>query len=286
MSVEKLVDTDDFLKEGPAAVAAHQPVHDRRRGRDAARRRTSPSASPTTAATKRSRRQYAAQREDRRGVARVPRPYVDVTEAEYQRAVAWRGWLDAVGSRPTRAEVCAAALADCFRDDGEILANPIGTLPMIGGRLAKATFGPQLVMTDGEALLVENIMPVGVDAPEKIGRRVEPVPRDVRRRLVGPPPRRHGREPDRQVRQPELRVHRLARAAAHAAARHARRAGQHGQRPHVVLDPEPLDPRVRARGRRRERRRLRPRRGARRRGTVPRDRARRHEPVRPRLRDA
>ena len=66
-----------------------------------------------------------------------------------------------------RAEVCAAALADCFRADGEILANPIGTLPMIGGRLAKATFGPQLVMTDGEAQLVENIMPVGVDAPEK-----------------------------------------------------------------------------------------------------------------------
>jgi acyl CoA:acetate/3-ketoacid CoA transferase beta subunit len=69
---------------------------------------------------------------------------------------------------PTRAEVCAAALADCFRDDGEVVANPIGTLPMIGGRLAKATFGPQLVMTDGEALLVENIMPVGVDDPDKV----------------------------------------------------------------------------------------------------------------------
>jgi acyl CoA:acetate/3-ketoacid CoA transferase beta subunit len=68
---------------------------------------------------------------------------------------------------PTRAEVCAAALADIFRDAGEIVANPIGTLPMIGGRLAKATFGPQLVMTDGEALLVENIMPVGVENPEK-----------------------------------------------------------------------------------------------------------------------
>ena len=53
-------------------------------------------------------------------------------------------------------------------DDGEILANPIGTLPMIGGRLAKATFGPELVMTDGEALLVENILPVGVDEPEKV----------------------------------------------------------------------------------------------------------------------
>ena len=69
---------------------------------------------------------------------------------------------------PTRAEVCAVALAECFRGDGEILANPIGTLPTIGGRLAKATFEPALVVTDGEALLVENILPVGVDAPDKV----------------------------------------------------------------------------------------------------------------------
>jgi acyl CoA:acetate/3-ketoacid CoA transferase beta subunit len=69
---------------------------------------------------------------------------------------------------PTRAEVCAAAIADCFAGDGEILANPIGNLPMIGGRLAKATVAPELVMTDGEALLVENIMPVGVTQPEKV----------------------------------------------------------------------------------------------------------------------
>jgi acyl CoA:acetate/3-ketoacid CoA transferase beta subunit len=59
-------------------------------------------------------------------------------------------------------------MAECFRGDGEILANPIGTIPTIGGRLAKATFEPALVMTDGEALLVENILPVGVDAPEKV----------------------------------------------------------------------------------------------------------------------
>jgi acyl CoA:acetate/3-ketoacid CoA transferase beta subunit len=69
---------------------------------------------------------------------------------------------------PTRAEVCAAAIADCFAHDGEILANPIGTLPMVGGRLAKATVAPELVMTDGEALLVENIVPVGVAQPDKV----------------------------------------------------------------------------------------------------------------------
>jgi acyl CoA:acetate/3-ketoacid CoA transferase beta subunit len=68
---------------------------------------------------------------------------------------------------PTRAEVCVVSVAEAFRDDGEILANPIGTIPTIGGRLAKATFAPQLVMTDGEALLVENILPVGVVEPYK-----------------------------------------------------------------------------------------------------------------------
>jgi acyl CoA:acetate/3-ketoacid CoA transferase beta subunit len=69
----------------------------------------------------------------------------------------------------SRAEVCVVACAETWRGDGEILANPIGTIPMIGGRLAKATFEPDLVMTDGEALLVENIVPVGVpDAPKVV----------------------------------------------------------------------------------------------------------------------
>lgn len=54
----------------------------------------------------------------------------------------------------TRAEVCVVAVAEAFRGDGEILANPIGTIPMIGGRLARATFEPDLMMTDGEARLI------------------------------------------------------------------------------------------------------------------------------------
>ena len=53
-----------------------------------------------------------------------------------------------------RADVCVVAIAECFRGDGEILANPIGTIPMIGGRLARATFEPDLAMTDGEARLI------------------------------------------------------------------------------------------------------------------------------------
>ncbi len=54
----------------------------------------------------------------------------------------------------SRAEICVVAVAECFRGDGEKLANPIGTIPMIGGRLARATFEPDLVMTDGEATLM------------------------------------------------------------------------------------------------------------------------------------
>lgn len=57
---------------------------------------------------------------------------------------------------PTRADVCVIAVAECFRGDGEIMANPIGTIPMIGGRLARATFEPGLMMTDGEAALIAN----------------------------------------------------------------------------------------------------------------------------------
>ncbi|MCU1352933.1 MAG: coenzyme transferase [Acidimicrobiales bacterium] len=69
----------------------------------------------------------------------------------------------------TRADVCAVAVAECFRGDGLRLANPIGTIPMIGGRLARATFEPDLMMTDGEAALITNDAAI----PEPADRVVE-----------------------------------------------------------------------------------------------------------------
>ncbi|MDQ1704893.1 MAG: hypothetical protein QOF18_1259 [Frankiaceae bacterium] len=51
-----------------------------------------------------------------------------------------------------RADVCCIAIAEVFRGDGEIVANPIGTIPRIGGLLARLAFEPDLVMTDGEAM--------------------------------------------------------------------------------------------------------------------------------------
>jgi len=63
-------------------------------------------------------------------------------------------------SAATRAEVCAVAMADAFRGDGEILVSCFGTVPAIGARLARLSFAPDLLMTDGIAHLLENVQPV------------------------------------------------------------------------------------------------------------------------------
>ena len=55
------------------------------------------------------------------------------------------------------------AVAECFRGDGERLCNPIGTIPMIGGRLARETFEPHLVMTDGFAMFTSSMLPPGAN---------------------------------------------------------------------------------------------------------------------------
>jgi acyl CoA:acetate/3-ketoacid CoA transferase beta subunit len=73
-------------------------------------------------------------------------------------------------SDATRAEVCAVAVADAFRGDGEILASSFGTVPAVGARLAQATFAPDLMLTDGIATLLEE------PAPVSGGADFQPVP--------------------------------------------------------------------------------------------------------------
>ena len=70
-----------------------------------------------------------------------------------------------------RADVCAAAIADAFSGDGERLCNPIGNLPLIGGRLAASTNEPHLAITDGYYTLLDNVPPVGLAEPERIEQR-------------------------------------------------------------------------------------------------------------------
>jgi acyl CoA:acetate/3-ketoacid CoA transferase beta subunit len=64
-----------------------------------------------------------------------------------------------------RAEACVIACAEAFRGDGEMLASPIGLIPTIAVRLARHTFEPLLLVTDGEAHVVEGTWPVGAPAP-------------------------------------------------------------------------------------------------------------------------
>ncbi|MFI5585862.1 CoA-transferase subunit beta [Amycolatopsis sp. NPDC051758] len=54
----------------------------------------------------------------------------------------------------TRAEIAVVAVAELFRGDGEIVASPMGLVPQLGAKLARLTFEPDLLMSDGEAYLV------------------------------------------------------------------------------------------------------------------------------------
>ena len=61
----------------------------------------------------------------------------------------------------TLAELVVCAAAEAWRGGGEVLAIGIGPLPRIAAGLAKLTFAPEILMTDGEAWLVEEPVPLG-----------------------------------------------------------------------------------------------------------------------------
>jgi acyl CoA:acetate/3-ketoacid CoA transferase beta subunit len=58
-------------------------------------------------------------------------------------------------SEPARADVCVLACARAWHGDGAVLASPMGLIPTLGARLARATFAPDLLLTDGEAHLLD-----------------------------------------------------------------------------------------------------------------------------------
>ncbi len=67
-----------------------------------------------------------------------------------------------------RADICVVQIAECFRNDADILCNPIGISPIIGGRLAKATFANEVVMTDAVSVLAANLLPLGDSSAERV----------------------------------------------------------------------------------------------------------------------
>jgi acyl CoA:acetate/3-ketoacid CoA transferase beta subunit len=65
----------------------------------------------------------------------------------------------------TRAEVCAIACAELFRDAGEIMISPMTNMASVGARLARLTFSPDILLTDGEAQLLADTPPLGKTGP-------------------------------------------------------------------------------------------------------------------------
>jgi acyl CoA:acetate/3-ketoacid CoA transferase beta subunit len=64
----------------------------------------------------------------------------------------------------SRAEVCAVACAELFRDAGEIMVSPMTTIVSIGARLARLTFSPDILLSDGEARLIADTPAIGAPA--------------------------------------------------------------------------------------------------------------------------
>src|ERR1700722_4259449 len=77
----------------------------------------------------------------------------------------------------TRAEVCAVACADLFRDAGEIMVSPMTNMASVGARLARLTFSPDILLSDGEAQLLADTPALGKTGPvegwKPFGRGVE-----------------------------------------------------------------------------------------------------------------
>lgn len=67
-------------------------------------------------------------------------------------------------STPTTADVCVLACAEAFRGDADRVVSPMGTIPRLGALLAKATFEPDLLLTDGAARLLRDPVPLGEEA--------------------------------------------------------------------------------------------------------------------------
>ena len=59
------------------------------------------------------------------------------------------------------ADLPIVACSEAFRGSGEVVATGIGPVPRLGASLAKVTHSPELMMTDGEAFLVEEPVPLG-----------------------------------------------------------------------------------------------------------------------------
>jgi acyl CoA:acetate/3-ketoacid CoA transferase beta subunit len=69
---------------------------------------------------------------------------------------------------PELADICVVAAAEAFRGDGEIFASGMGNVPILATRLARASFEPDLLVSDAEAYFIANDLPLGAPQEEKV----------------------------------------------------------------------------------------------------------------------
>ena len=175
-----------------------------------------------------------APRARRRGRA-FQAKYIDVDNDDYrtrgERPMSANGFC-----RSDLAEVCAVACAEAWRGGRRDPRQPDRPPP-----LARRPPRPRDVRAGPADHRRHLALMARLQPPRRRDRRgVDAVPPHLRHRLVRAPPRHDGRDSDRQLRQPEHRLHRRLRRVRARSSSGARRAGQHDQPPDQLLDPEPL----------------------------------------------
>lgn len=65
-------------------------------------------------------------------------------------------------------DICVVAMADLFRDNGEIMVSPMAPTPAVGARIAKKLYAPELVLTDGFNKILADVTPYGVPNPDQV----------------------------------------------------------------------------------------------------------------------
>ena len=235
----------ELVESRSAAGAADQPDDGRRRGRGAERCALHDRRHRTTAATRRSSgttpQRPASDETWQQFVRRVPlrrRGRLPGRGAEIRPRIE-EGDEEALCISVSRAGSVRVACAELFRDAGEIMVSPMATMVSIGARLARLTFNPDILLTDGEALFL-------ADTPDRRGRRRSRAgcrSAGSSRRWPGAPPRDDGRHPDRPLRQPEPRPSATAHPKRSCSASAAPRATP--STTDELLGREPLQARLR-----------------------------------------
>ena len=160
LSVERVVSTDELVKAvPPQALLVNRMMVDSVVEAPGGAHFTT--AAPDYGRDEKFQRHYAEAAGSDEGWQQFVATYLSGSEADYQAAVRKFAAGGVLVISVSRAEVCVVACAELFRDAGEIMISPMTTVASIGARLARLTFSPDILLTDGEAQLLADTPAIG-----------------------------------------------------------------------------------------------------------------------------